>query len=38
MLDLKNLPPIRNKAPGPFGPTERPTVFVMKIVRTDSAQ
>jgi hypothetical protein len=38
MLDLKSLPPIRNKVPGPFGPTEKPTVFVMKIMRTDTAQ
>lgn len=29
---LKNLPPVRNKVPGPFGPGEAPTSFVMKIV------
>ena len=29
---LKSLPPVRNKVPGPFGPTEKPTSFVMKIV------
>jgi mono/diheme cytochrome c family protein len=29
---LKTLPPVRNKVPGPFGPKQRPTSFVMKIV------
>ena len=29
---LKSLPPVKNKVPGPFGPTETPTSFVMKIV------
>jgi mono/diheme cytochrome c family protein len=29
---LKSLPPVRNKVPGPFGPSETPTAFVMKIV------
>lgn len=29
---LKSVPPVRNKVPGPFGPTEKPTGFVMKIV------
>lgn len=29
---LKSLPPVRNKVPGPFGPGEGPTSFVMKIV------
>ena len=29
---LKSLPPVANKVPGPFGPTEKPTAFVMKIV------
>ena len=29
---LQNLPAIKNKVPGPFGPTEKPTSFVMKIV------
>ncbi len=28
---LKSLPPISNKVPGPFGPTEVPTVFVMSV-------
>ncbi|WP_312022814.1 cytochrome c [Bradyrhizobium sp. 2S1] len=29
---LKTLKPIKNAVPGPFGPTEKPTSFVMKIV------
>jgi mono/diheme cytochrome c family protein len=29
---LKSLPLVKNKVPGPFGPTEKPTGFVMKIV------
>lgn len=29
---LKSLPAISNKVPGPFGPNEKPTSFVMKIV------
>jgi mono/diheme cytochrome c family protein len=29
---LRSLPPVRNKVPGPFGPSEEPTSFVMKIV------
>jgi mono/diheme cytochrome c family protein len=29
---LKSLPPIKNKVPGPFGASDRPTSFVMKIV------
>ncbi len=29
---LKSLPPIKNKVPGPFGPNETPTSFVMKVV------
>lgn len=28
---LKSLPPISNKVPGPFGPNEPPTVFVMSV-------
>lgn len=31
-LYLKSLPPVKNKVPGPFGPNEQPTSFVMKIV------
>lgn len=29
---LKSLPPVKNKVPGPFGPSEKPSSFVMKIV------
>ena len=29
---LKSLAPVHNKVPGPFGPSEKPTSFVMKIV------
>jgi mono/diheme cytochrome c family protein len=29
---LKGLPPVKNKVPGPFGPNEQATSFVMKIV------
>ena len=29
---LRSLPPILNKVPGPFGPTETPSTFVMKLV------
>jgi mono/diheme cytochrome c family protein len=32
---LKSLPPISNKVPGPFGPTEKPTVFVMTVLPPD---
>jgi mono/diheme cytochrome c family protein len=32
---LRSLPPVKNKAPGPFGPSEKPTSFVMKIVPPD---
>ena len=32
---LKSLPPVKNKVPGPFGPNEKPTSFVMKIVPSD---
>lgn len=28
---LKSLPAISNKVPGPFGPTEKPTGFVMRV-------
>jgi len=34
---LKSLPPVKNKVPGPFGPTEKPTSFVMKIVAPEPA-
>jgi mono/diheme cytochrome c family protein len=29
---LKSVPPVPNKVPGPFGPGEKPTSLVMKIV------
>jgi mono/diheme cytochrome c family protein len=29
---LKSLPPVKNKVPGPFGPNEKPTSFVLKIM------
>jgi mono/diheme cytochrome c family protein len=29
---LRSLPPVANKVPGPFGPNEPPTSFVMKVV------
>jgi mono/diheme cytochrome c family protein len=29
---LKSLPPVSNKVPGPFGPSQAPTSFVMKVV------
>jgi len=32
---LRSLPPVKNKVPGPFGPDEKPTSFVMKIVPPD---
>ncbi|HVC54067.1 MAG TPA: c-type cytochrome [Stellaceae bacterium] len=35
---LKSLKPIHRKVPGPFGPTEKPTVPVMKIVMPDGAK
>jgi mono/diheme cytochrome c family protein len=34
---LKSLPPVKNKVPGPFGPTEKPTSFVMKVVPPEGA-
>ena len=34
---LKSLPPVKNKVPGPFGPTEKPTSFVMKVVPAEAA-
>ena len=29
---LRSLPPVSNRVPGPFGTSEKPTVFVMKVV------
>jgi mono/diheme cytochrome c family protein len=34
---LKSLPPVSNKVPGPFGPNDTPTSFVMRIVPPPSA-
>jgi uncharacterized protein YjiS (DUF1127 family)/mono/diheme cytochrome c family protein len=34
---LRSLPPVGNKVPGPFGPSEKPTSFVMKIVPPEAA-
>jgi mono/diheme cytochrome c family protein len=33
---LQSLPPVKNKVPGPFGPSEKPTSFVMKVVPPES--
>jgi mono/diheme cytochrome c family protein len=32
---LRSIPAVKNKVPGPFGPSEKPTSFVMKIVPPD---
>ena len=32
---LKTLPPIKNKVPGPFGPTQKPTSFVYQVLPRD---
>ncbi|MGL4237660.1 c-type cytochrome [Tabrizicola sp.] len=29
---LKSLPPVSNKVPGPFGPEDVPTAFVMRVI------
>jgi mono/diheme cytochrome c family protein len=29
---LRSIPAVKNKVPGPFGPKEKPTSFVMKVV------
>ena len=34
---LQSLPPVKNKVPGPFGPAEKPSSFVMKIVAPTGA-
>jgi mono/diheme cytochrome c family protein len=34
---LKSLSPVKNKVPGPFGPSEKSTSFVMKIVPPEAA-
>jgi len=35
---LRSIPPVKNKVLGPFGPTETPTGFVMKIVPPGGAK
>ena len=32
---LKSLPPVVNKVPGPFGPTQKPTSFVYQVIPAD---
>jgi mono/diheme cytochrome c family protein len=34
---LRSLPHVKNQVPGPFGPTEKPTSFVMKVVAPGGA-
>lgn len=34
---LQSLPPVKNRVPGPFGPDEKATSFVMKIVPPEGA-
>jgi hypothetical protein len=31
-LYLKSLKPVKNAVPGPFGPSETPTTFVMSVI------
>ena len=33
---LRTLPPVSNKVPGPFGPNEKPPIFVMTLVPPES--
>ena len=33
---LKSLPPVHNKVPGPFGPNDAPTVFVMTVLPAEA--
>ncbi len=35
---LQSLPPVKNAVPGPFGPTEKATVAVMKVVPPEAAK
>jgi mono/diheme cytochrome c family protein len=35
---LKSLPPVANKVPGPFGPSDTPTSFVFKVVAPPPTQ
>jgi hypothetical protein len=34
---LRSLPPVKNKVAGPFGPDQKPTTFVMKVVPPEGA-
>lgn len=34
---LRGLPPVSRKTPGPFGPNEKPPIFVMTLVPPDGA-
>jgi mono/diheme cytochrome c family protein len=34
---LRTLPAVKNKVPGPFGPNQKPTTFVMKVVPPEGA-
>jgi mono/diheme cytochrome c family protein len=34
---LQSVPPVKNKVPGPFGASQKPTSFVMKLVPPDGA-
>ena len=34
---LRSLPPVKNMVAGPFGPNEKPPVFVMKVVPPEGA-
>ena len=34
---LRTLPPVSNKVPGPFGPNEKPPIFVMTLVPPEGA-
>jgi mono/diheme cytochrome c family protein len=33
---LKTLPPVKNKVPGPFGPSQKPTEFVYQVIPADN--
>ena len=33
---LRSIPAVSNKVPGPFGPNQKPTSFVMKVVAPDA--
>jgi mono/diheme cytochrome c family protein len=35
---LKSIPPVKNKVPGPFGPNDKATQFVMKVVPGEGKQ